>query len=103
MRRPSSTAPLSRCAGVLNPLGGVAFAYSFSLILMEIQDTLKQPPSAPRTMLKAVNVAVTGTPPWWRSRGVDMQGVCARQHAQGPRPLPPHLASTPASCVVAIP
>lgn len=45
---------------VLNALGDLAFAYSFSMVLLEIQDTLKQPPQAAKTMKKAMNVAITG-------------------------------------------
>jgi amino acid permease len=42
-------------------LGDIAFAYSYSLILIEIQDTVKSPPSESKTMKKAslVSVAVT--------------------------------------------
>ncbi|KAL3846139.1 hypothetical protein ACJIZ3_003542 [Penstemon smallii] len=42
-------------------LGAIAFAYSFTLILIEIQDTLKSPPSESKTMKRAafINVAVT--------------------------------------------
>lgn len=42
-------------------LGDMAFAYSFSIILIEIQDTIKAPPSEAKTMKKAtlLSVAVT--------------------------------------------
>ncbi|KAL3846140.1 hypothetical protein ACJIZ3_003543 [Penstemon smallii] len=42
-------------------LGAIAFAYSFTLILIEIQDTLKSPPSESKTMKRAafINVAIT--------------------------------------------
>ncbi|KAH6785790.1 hypothetical protein C2S51_038245 [Perilla frutescens var. frutescens] len=42
-------------------LGAIAFAYSYSLILIEIQDTVKSPPSEYKTMKKAsfISVAVT--------------------------------------------
>ncbi|KAF8377064.1 hypothetical protein HHK36_030437 [Tetracentron sinense] len=42
-------------------LGDIAFAYSYSIILIEIQDTIKSPPSEGKTMKKAtlVSVAVT--------------------------------------------
>ncbi|XP_022135385.1 amino acid permease 3-like [Momordica charantia] len=42
-------------------LGDIAFAYSFSIILIEIQDTIKSPPSEAKTMKKAslLSVAVT--------------------------------------------
>ncbi|KAK9292412.1 hypothetical protein L1049_020381 [Liquidambar formosana] len=42
-------------------LGNIAFAYSYSIILIEIQDTLKSPPSESKTMKKAtlLSIAVT--------------------------------------------
>ncbi|KAJ6920093.1 amino acid permease 3-like [Populus alba x Populus x berolinensis] len=42
-------------------LGDIAFAYSYSMILIEIQDTVKSPPSEAKTMRKAtlLSVAVT--------------------------------------------
>ncbi|KDP32819.1 hypothetical protein JCGZ_12111 [Jatropha curcas] len=42
-------------------LGDIAFAYSYSIILIEIQDTIKSPPSEAKTMKKAtlISVAVT--------------------------------------------
>ncbi|KAL3570683.1 hypothetical protein D5086_027932 [Populus alba] len=42
-------------------LGDVAFAHSYSMILIEIQDTVKAPPSEAKTMKKAtlISVAVT--------------------------------------------
>ncbi|XP_044475967.1 amino acid permease 3-like [Mangifera indica] len=42
-------------------LGDIAFAYSYSIILIEIQDTVKAPPSEEKTMKKAslLSVAVT--------------------------------------------
>ncbi|KAM3308742.1 amino acid permease 3 [Capsicum chacoense] len=42
-------------------LGAIAFAYSYSLILIEIQDTLKSPPTEAKTMKRAtlISVAVT--------------------------------------------
>lgn len=46
---------------VLNALGSIAFAYNFSLILPEIQSTLKQPPSAVRTMNRVSGIAITGS------------------------------------------
>ncbi|KAI7839731.1 hypothetical protein COHA_006535 [Chlorella ohadii] len=45
----------AQCAWVASP-----FAYSFSLILLEIQDTMKQPPAATKTMKRAVDISVTG-------------------------------------------
>lgn len=42
-------------------LGNIAFAYSFSIILIEIQDTVRSPPSEHKTMKKAslISVAIT--------------------------------------------
>ncbi|KAA8546438.1 hypothetical protein F0562_002823 [Nyssa sinensis] len=42
-------------------LGDIAFAYSYSLILIEIQDTIKSPPSESKTMKKATLISVTVT------------------------------------------
>ncbi|KAL4422904.1 hypothetical protein ABPG75_009101 [Micractinium tetrahymenae] len=53
------TSPANKAFGVLNALGNLAFAFGFTQVLLEIQDTLRQPPRAERTMSKAVWVAVT--------------------------------------------
>ncbi|KAJ4965657.1 hypothetical protein NE237_017506 [Protea cynaroides] len=47
--------------GTFQALGDIAFAYSYSMILIEIQDTVKSPPSEEKTMRKAtlLSVAVT--------------------------------------------
>jgi amino acid permease len=42
-------------------LGDIAFAYSYSIILIEIQDTVKSPPSEEKTMKKATLVSVSVT------------------------------------------
>ncbi|KAF5192439.1 Amino acid permease [Thalictrum thalictroides] len=44
-------------------LGDIAFAYSYSIILIEIQDTIKSPPSEAKTMKKATlfSTAITTT------------------------------------------
>ncbi|CAL0305495.1 unnamed protein product [Lupinus luteus] len=42
-------------------LGDIAFAYSYSIILIEIQDTLKSPPSESKTMKKATLVSIMVT------------------------------------------
>ncbi|XP_026416138.1 amino acid permease 3-like [Papaver somniferum] len=42
-------------------LGNIAFAYSYSTILIEIQDTLKAPPSEAKTMKKASLFSVSTT------------------------------------------
>ncbi|KAJ4835434.1 putative amino acid permease 7 [Turnera subulata] len=39
-------------------LGDIAFAYPYSIILLEIQDTLKSPPSENKTMKKASMIAI---------------------------------------------
>jgi len=42
-------------------LGDIAFAYSYSMILIEIQDTLKSPPAENKTMKKATVLGVSVT------------------------------------------
>ncbi|KAF3976211.1 hypothetical protein CMV_000570 [Castanea mollissima] len=42
-------------------LGNIAFAYSFSVILIEIQDTIKSPPAESKTMKKATFISVSVT------------------------------------------
>ncbi|CAK9151313.1 unnamed protein product [Ilex paraguariensis] len=42
-------------------LGAIAFAYSYSLILIEIQDTIKAPPTEAKTMQKATLLSVVVT------------------------------------------
>ncbi|XP_022966303.1 amino acid permease 4-like [Cucurbita maxima] len=42
-------------------LGDIAFAYSFSVILIEIQDTIRCPPSEAKTMKKASGFSITVT------------------------------------------
>ncbi|XP_020206940.1 amino acid permease 3 [Cajanus cajan] len=42
-------------------LGNIAFAYSYSMILIEIQDTIKSPPAESKTMSKATLVSVLVT------------------------------------------
>uniref|UniRef100_A0A2P2QLP0 Amino acid permease 3 n=1 Tax=Rhizophora mucronata TaxID=61149 RepID=A0A2P2QLP0_RHIMU len=42
-------------------LGDIAFAYSFSNILIEIQDTIKSPPAEHKTMRKATLISITVT------------------------------------------
>ncbi|RWR90243.1 amino acid permease 3 [Cinnamomum micranthum f. kanehirae] len=41
--------------------GDIAFAYSYSIILIEIQDTIKSPPSEAKTIKKATLLSVTVT------------------------------------------
>ncbi|XP_009604405.1 amino acid permease 4-like [Nicotiana tomentosiformis] len=42
----------------LQALGAIAFAYSFSIILIEIQDTIKSPPAEHKTMKKASMLSI---------------------------------------------
>lgn len=46
---------------VFQALGDIAFAYSFSMILIEIQDTLKSPPPENKSMKKATFLGVSTT------------------------------------------
>lgn len=46
---------------VFQALGDVAFAYAFSMLLIEIQDTIKSPPPENRTMKKATLLGVSTT------------------------------------------
>ncbi|GKD86733.1 probable amino acid permease 7, partial [Tanacetum coccineum] len=46
---------------VFQGLGDIAFAYPYSIILLEIQDTLKSPPSETTTMKKASRSAIVIT------------------------------------------
>ncbi|KAL2497192.1 Amino acid permease 3 [Abeliophyllum distichum] len=50
-------------------LGAIAFAYSYSLILIEIQDTVKSPPSEYKTMKKATLLSVVVTTLFYMSCG----------------------------------
>ncbi|KAK9129458.1 hypothetical protein Sjap_009945 [Stephania japonica] len=45
----------------LQALGAIAFAYSYSIILIEIQDTLKSPPAEHKTMKKATSISISVT------------------------------------------
>ncbi|PSC67392.1 Amino acid permease 2 [Micractinium conductrix] len=58
--RPGSS-DANKAFGVMNSLGNIAFAFGFAQVLMEIQDTLRQPPKAEKTMRKAVSVASIGS------------------------------------------
>lgn len=44
--------------GILNALGGVTFAYGGHSVLLEIQATLKTPPSARDSMMRGVPASV---------------------------------------------
>lgn len=56
-----SSTSANKAFGVLNSLGSIAFAYGIAEVLPEIQDTLRQPPSAVRTMRRAVILSMTCT------------------------------------------
>ncbi|KAF5745362.1 amino acid permease 3 [Tripterygium wilfordii] len=45
----------------LQALGAIAFAYSFSLVLIEIQDTIRSPPAEHKTMKKATFFSIVVT------------------------------------------
>ncbi|GAB4835538.1 Amino acid permease 3 [Ancistrocladus abbreviatus] len=45
-------------------LGDIAFAYSYSIILIEIQDTIKSPPSEAKTMKKATLISIAVATKW---------------------------------------
>ncbi|WJX34740.1 Amino acid permease 4 [Trifolium repens] len=49
--------------GTFQALGNIAFAYSYSQIFIEIQDTIKNPPSELKTMNQAtrISIGVTAT------------------------------------------
>uniref|UniRef100_A0A1J3J3W9 Amino acid permease 5 n=1 Tax=Noccaea caerulescens TaxID=107243 RepID=A0A1J3J3W9_NOCCA len=53
--------PTDKVWRTFQSLGNIAFAYAYSMILIEIQDTLKSPPEEEKTMRKAtlISVAVT--------------------------------------------
>lgn len=42
-------------------LGDIAFAYSFSVVLIEIQDTIRSPPAESKTMKKATKISIAVT------------------------------------------
>ncbi|GMP88410.1 hypothetical protein CsSME_00040410 [Camellia sinensis var. sinensis] len=43
----------------MQALGAIAFAYSYSIILLEIQDTVKSPPVEYKTMKKATSLSIS--------------------------------------------
>ncbi|WCJ32536.1 amino acid permease 7 [Euphorbia peplus] len=57
----SASTSLDKIWNVSQALGDIAFAYPYSLILLEIQDTLKSPPPENKTMKKASTIALTLT------------------------------------------
>ncbi|XP_043712299.1 amino acid permease 4-like [Telopea speciosissima] len=53
--------PMKKMWRSVQALGAVAFAYSFSVILIEIQDTVKSPPAEHKTMRKATSISIAVT------------------------------------------
>ncbi|KAL6841662.1 hypothetical protein ACP4OV_028491 [Aristida adscensionis] len=53
----------------LQALGNIAFAYSYSMILIEIQDTVKSPPAENKTMKKATLLGVSTTTAFYMLSG----------------------------------
>ncbi|PQQ07949.1 amino acid permease 3 [Prunus yedoensis var. nudiflora] len=51
--------PIQKMWRTFQALGDIAFAYSYSVILIEIQDTIKSPPSEYKTMKKATLLSLT--------------------------------------------
>ncbi|KAI3717942.1 hypothetical protein L1987_69885 [Smallanthus sonchifolius] len=54
----TTTNPTQKVWLVAQAIGDIAFSFTFSLILLEIQSTLKSPPSQKVTMKKATTIAV---------------------------------------------
>ncbi|WIA38321.1 hypothetical protein OEZ86_001658 [Tetradesmus obliquus] len=54
-------APADKMFGCFNALGNFGFAYSCAIVLMEVQDTLREPPAASKSMKKTVPTALTTT------------------------------------------
>ncbi|KAK2639076.1 hypothetical protein Ddye_026871 [Dipteronia dyeriana] len=52
---------LRKCGWYLEHSGDIPFAYPYSLILIEIQDTLKSPPSEYQTVKKASTISIIVT------------------------------------------
>lgn len=48
--------PVDKAFGIANSLGTIAFAYSSAVVLMEVQDTLREPPKASVSMKKSLNL-----------------------------------------------
>ncbi|XP_071692747.1 probable amino acid permease 7 [Rutidosis leptorrhynchoides] len=57
----STTDPTQKVWLVAQAIGDIAFAFNFSLILLEIQSSLKSPPSQKVTMKKASTIAIATT------------------------------------------
>ncbi|KAG6551692.1 hypothetical protein Mapa_006781 [Marchantia paleacea] len=68
-RGPGEVTLIEKLLSIANALGNMAFAYSFSTILITIQDTLKSPPSENRIMKKATLIGITTTTLFYMSVG----------------------------------
>lgn len=53
--------PMQKVWRVSQAIGDIAFAYPYSLILLEIQDTLKSPPAENKTMKRASMISILVT------------------------------------------
>ena len=49
--------PVDKSFGIMNALGSIGFAYSSAIVLLEVEDTLREPPEAAVSMKKTVNAA----------------------------------------------
>ncbi|KAL6562473.1 hypothetical protein OROGR_003480 [Orobanche gracilis] len=54
----STSSAIQKVWGVSQAVGDIAFAYPYPMIVLEIQDTLKTPPSERRTMKKASVISI---------------------------------------------
>lgn len=54
-----SAPPVDKLFGVLTSLGNVAFAYNSCVVMIEIQDTLREPPQAAVSMRKAITASMS--------------------------------------------
>lgn len=50
--------PVDKVFGIFNSLGNIAFAFNSAIVLMEIQDTLREPPRAETSMKKALRLGL---------------------------------------------
>ncbi|KAI8466468.1 MAG: transmembrane amino acid transporter protein-domain-containing protein [Monoraphidium minutum] len=62
--------PGLKAFGIFNSLGAIAFAYSFSAVLLEVQDTLHEPPKSTLTMKRAVLASMGVTFVFYMSVGI---------------------------------
>lgn len=52
---------MDKLFGIFSSLGNFGFAYSCAIVLLEVQDTLREPPAAVKSMRKTVPLALTTT------------------------------------------